>query len=157
MALLKWIGIEAIAQIVRVKVTVIGQLLINLSYLHLKVIIIKKEYILKRPNDWMDQYFGPGHNKGLGITEAGAAESTPQALAVWYASMIGEFMRHKGELFTPWSWKPCMWEVLHLYGRYNKPNYLPSVSSNDTLVGVHATITNNKNMFTSHAFVQSPC
>jgi hypothetical protein len=98
-----------------------------------------KEYIFKRCNQWLDKYMGTGHGVKLGITETGIKAPDANTAAVWYASTLGEFMRNEVELFTPWSWKVGMWEVLHLFARYNKPTIVSAVSAQETLVSAYAT------------------
>ena len=100
-----------------------------------------KEYILERCKEWLDKYMGAGHGVTFGVTETGVSNINASTTAVWYASTIGEFMRHpEMELFSPWSWQPGMWEVLHLFSRYNKDMYVPSVSSDEELVSAYPTI-----------------
>jgi hypothetical protein len=101
---------------------------------------IKKEYVFKRCNDWLAKYMGPNHKVKLGITECGVKSENPNVAAVWYASMLGEFMRHNEvEIFTPWTWRKGMWETLHLFARYNKPTYVETISDNEELVSAYAT------------------
>lgn len=112
-----------------------------------------KEYIFKRCNQWLDKHKGVGHGVKLGITETGIKNpavtanpiaNTANTTAVWYASTLGEFMRNDVELFTPWSWKVGMWEVLHLFARYNKPTLVSAVSAQETLVSAYATKNANQ-------------
>jgi len=89
-----------------------------------------KEYILSRCSDWLTQYMGANHKVTFGVTETGVAITDPNALAVWYASTIGEFMKHSEmEIFSPWTWKTGMWEALHLFSRYDKPWSVAAISS----------------------------
>lgn len=100
-----------------------------------------KEYIFGRCRQWLDQYMGAGHGVTFGVSETGISSINASTTAVWYAGTLGEFMRHpEVELFSPWHWYPAMWEVLHLYSRYNKSMYVPSASSNEELVSAYPTI-----------------
>jgi hypothetical protein len=103
---------------------------------------IKKEYIFERCRTWLNKYFGPDHGITFGVTETGIKKVDPSVTAVWYASNIGEFMRHEVEVFTPWSWREGMWEVLHLFSRYNKNMYVDAVSTNEELISAYPTINN---------------
>ncbi|HEY9155739.1 MAG TPA: glycoside hydrolase family 44 protein, partial [Opitutaceae bacterium] len=80
---------------------------------------ITQEYIFGRCQGWLNQYLGANNGVTFGLTEVGIAVTNAPVASVWYASTIGEFMKHGVEIFTPWSWQPGMWEVLHLYSRYN--------------------------------------
>lgn len=101
-----------------------------------------KEYILKRCQNWMQEHMG--EKRPVGVTETGIESSDANINSIWYGSTIGEFMKQNVEVFTPWSWKNGMWETLHLFARYNQPFYLHANSSNDSLVSVHATISESK-------------
>src|SRR5690606_10096781 len=75
------------------------------------------------------------------VTETGIPWVNANTSAVWYAGMLGEFMRHpEMELFSPWSWQVGMWEVLHLYARYNNTHYLEGNSSDEVSVSAYPTI-----------------
>lgn len=110
---------------------------------------LDREFVFRRVQRWLDQYMGPGHGVRLAVTETGLDTENPNINAVWYASTLGEFMKHDVELFTPWSWKKGMWEVLHLFGRNASPNYLPSTSSNDSLVSAYVTVNARKDTMTA--------
>lgn len=100
-----------------------------------------KEYILQRCREWLDQYMGPGHGVTFGVTEVGIPDVGANAIAVWYAGTLGEFMRQPDmEVFSPWHWYPVMWEVLHLFSRYNKTLYVGSTSSDEEFVSAYPTI-----------------
>lgn len=103
-----------------------------------------KVYIFKRCQEWMKEYMGEDDIRALGITETGIESNDPDINSVWYGSMMGEFMKHNLEFFIPWSWKTGMWETLHLFARYNQKYYLPSTSSNDSIVSVHTSISADK-------------
>ena len=86
----------------------------------------------------------------LGMTETGLNESnTSTTHAVWYASMLGEFMNNEVEIFTPWSWHTGMWEVLHLFSRYNQTTSVESISSNEQNVSVYTTINATNDSLTA--------
>ena len=108
-----------------------------------------KEYIFGRINDWLTQYFGDNHGITLGLTEVGIDNSIDASTtAVWYASTMGEFMKNKVEIFTPWSWKNGMWETLHLFSRYNKNLSVKSESSNEVLVSSYPSVNVAKDSMT---------
>jgi hypothetical protein len=110
---------------------------------------ITKEYIFSRCNDWLAQYLGTAHGVTLGMTETGIDESiAPSVTAVWYASIVGEFMKNGVELFTPWTWKTGMWETLHLLTRYNLTHSVKGNSSNETLVSAYPSINAAKDSMT---------
>jgi hypothetical protein len=101
-----------------------------------------KEYIFERCKDWLVQYIGADHGVTFGVTEIGIPAIDASATAVWYASTLGEFMKHpEMEVFTPWSWYPSMWEVLHLFSRYNKPLFANATSSDEQTVSAYPTVT----------------
>ncbi|MFN8357239.1 MAG: glycoside hydrolase family 44 protein [Spirosomataceae bacterium] len=100
-----------------------------------------KEYIFARCNDWLTAYMGANHGVTLGLTEVGIESADANVTAVWYASTMGEFMKNGVELFTPWSWKPGMWEVLHLFSLYNKTTYVKGESSNETLISAYPSLS----------------
>ena len=107
---------------------------------------LNKEYIFGRCREWLDKYLGVNHGVTLGLTEAGLnSANNANVHAVWYASTLGEFMSNQVEIFTPWSWKPGMWEVLHLFSRYNKANAVEAISNAENLVSAYPTtnITND--------------
>jgi hypothetical protein len=61
---------------------------------------------------------------------------------------MGEFMKNKVEIFTPWSWKAGMWETLHLFSRYNKGTSIKGESSNESLVSAYPSINANQDSMT---------
>lgn len=100
-----------------------------------------REYIFGRCNDWLTQYLGAGHGVTLGLTETGIDNSiSPSVTAVWYASTMGEFIKNNVEIFTPWTWKPGMWETLHLLSRYNRSHSVSGVSDNEALVSAYPSV-----------------
>lgn len=104
---------------------------------------IQTEDIFGRCQTWLDHYMGPDNGVGFGVSETGTQlHNDPNALAVWYASTMGEFMNHGVEYFAPWFWDPGMWETLHLFSRYNKTNSVQAVSSDEQDVSAYATIDN---------------
>ena len=46
-------------------------------------------------------------------------------------------MKNGVEIFTPWSWKPGMWEVMHLTSNYNKSLYCSGTSDSEEKVGIY--------------------
>lgn len=100
-----------------------------------------KEYIFERCNEWLEQYMGTAHGVTFGVSETGVSWVNANTTAVWYAGMLGEFMRHpEMKIFSPWTWQVGMWEVLHLYARYNKTHFVTGNSSDETLVSAYPTI-----------------
>lgn len=101
-----------------------------------------KEYIFERCKTWLTQYIGANHGVTFGLTEAGISNINANTSAVWYASTLGEFMKHpEVEIFTPWTWQAGMWEVLHLFSRYNKDIFVQATSSDEDNVSAYPTIT----------------
>ncbi len=117
---------------------------------------INKEYIFGRINDWLVQYMGANHGVKLGITEMDVnlqetqneTQNIASVRSVWYASMLGEFMKNDVEIFTPWSWQTGMWETLHLFARYNKTHSVLGASSDETFVSAYPTVNANKDSMT---------
>ncbi|MBK9935999.1 MAG: T9SS type A sorting domain-containing protein [Cytophagaceae bacterium] len=102
-----------------------------------------KEYIFGRINGWLDQYLGNTHDRTLALTESGINTEDANLSAIWYASTMGEFMKNGVEIFTPWSWKPGMWEVMHLTSNYNKAQYCSGTSDSDEKVGIYPSKNSN--------------
>ncbi|HYX05978.1 MAG TPA: T9SS type A sorting domain-containing protein [Bacteroidales bacterium] len=44
------------------------------------------------------------------------------------------------EVFTPWTWKNGMFEVLHLFTHFGKPYFIPGTSSDEEYVSVYPNI-----------------
>lgn len=110
---------------------------------------ITKEFIFKRINDWLDKYFGKDHGITLALTETDLGTAgDPMTTALIYASWLGTFMNNGVEIFTPWTWREGMYEVLHLFSRYNHENRVAAVSSNDSLVSAYASVNKDKNGLT---------
>lgn len=107
-----------------------------------------KEYVFGRINDWLTAYLGNNHGVTLGLTEVGIESTDASVTAVWYASTMGEFMKNKVEIFTPWSWKTGMWETLHLFSRYNKSTSIKGESSNESLVSAYPSTNANQDSIT---------
>lgn len=100
-----------------------------------------KEYIFERCKEWLEQYMGEDHGVTFGVSETGISYINSSTTAVWYASTLGEFMKHKEmEIFCPWSWQTGMWEVLHLFSRYNKNAFVSASSSEEEFVSAYPTI-----------------
>ncbi len=110
---------------------------------------IKKEFIFKRINDWLDKYFGEGHGITLALTETTLGKTDDaMTTALIYASWLGTFMDNGVEIFTPWTWHPGMYETVHLFSRYGHKNRIASVSSNDSIVSAYSSITDKQDSMT---------
>jgi hypothetical protein len=110
---------------------------------------IQIEDIFGRAQNWLNQYMGAGNGVSFAISESGLQiQNDPNTLAVWYASTMGEFMKHNVEYFSPWTWDVGMWETLHLYSRYNKANSIQATSSDEFNVSAYATADNNNDSIT---------
>jgi len=101
---------------------------------------ITQEYIFGRCEEWLEEYLGEDHGVTFAVTETGIPVTNAPLASVWYASTMGEFMRHGVEIFTPWSWQPGMWEVLHLYSRYNGSIAVRATSDQENTVSAYATV-----------------
>ena len=108
----------------------------------------QKEYIFKRINNWLIKHFGANHGIGIGMSEFGTQSSDPNINAVLYASLLGTFANNGVELFSPWSWKNGMWEVLHLYCRYAKTTSVKTTSNLEEMVSGYSTINENGDSLT---------
>jgi hypothetical protein len=100
---------------------------------------IQIEDFFGRCASWLNQYMGPNNGVTFAVSETGLQTTDPNVTAVWYASTMGEFMKHGVEYFSPWTWAPGMWETLHLYSRYNLGNSIQASSSDSINVGAYAT------------------
>ena len=105
---------------------------------------LNKEYIFGRCSEWLAKYKGANHGVSFGMTEYGINSSNANVQAVFYASLMGEFMKNKVEVLTPWSWAPGMWETAHLFARNAFEHYLPATSSADQIVSAYPTINGNE-------------
>ena len=102
---------------------------------------ITKEYIFKRVDDWMKKYVGADYKYTFGFTETDfIADMDAMTRALVYASFMGTFMDHGVEIFTPWTWREGMYEVVHLFSRYGKRFRVDSPSSLDSLVSAYTTV-----------------
>ncbi len=101
---------------------------------------ITNEYIFGRCAAWLERYHGANHGVTFGLSEIALPVTNAPLAAIWYASTLGEFMKHGVELFTPWTWQPGMWEVLHLFSRFNGSMSVRADSSKETTVSAYATI-----------------
>jgi hypothetical protein len=101
---------------------------------------LTKEYIFKRINDWLTQYFGDNHGITLGISEWGPSASNPNVCSVVYGSILGTFANNGVEYLTPWNWSTGMWETLHLFSRYAKSFSVSSISSLENTVSAYTTV-----------------
>ncbi|HMH23262.1 MAG TPA: glycoside hydrolase family 44 protein [Puia sp.] len=110
---------------------------------------IQVEDIFGRCQSWLNKYMGMNHGVHFAVSETGInSGNDANLLAVWYASTMGEFMKHGVEFFTPWTWGAGMWETLHLYSRYNKGTSVSAVSSDEPDVGSYATVNNTNDSVT---------
>ncbi len=100
---------------------------------------LRQEYIFQRCNDWLEKYIGPDHGVGLGVSEIGIKGDNPNVTAVWYASTLGVFADEGVELFTPWSWKTGMWEVLHLFSNNTREFKVASSTLPADVVNAYAS------------------
>jgi hypothetical protein len=107
-----------------------------------------REYIFARCRQWLDQYLGPDHGVTLGVTEMGVNGDNPNVTAVWYASTLGVFADEGVELFTPWTWKVGMWEVLHLFSRYHQAIRVQATSDRTQNVSAYASLSADMNDMT---------
>ena len=103
---------------------------------------LNKEYIFKRINDWLTQYFGIESGITCSVSEwsPASSESNPNVTSVVYASHLGTFANNGVELFTPWTWFNGMWETLHLFSRYAKGYSVSSTSSIENTVSAYTTV-----------------
>ncbi len=62
--------------------------------------------------------------------------------------MMGEFINHGVEYFSPWNWDTGMWETLHLFSRYNKSINVQATSSDEQNVSAYTTVNNNNDSVT---------
>jgi hypothetical protein len=106
---------------------------------------ITKEYIFARCRTWLNTYLGANHGVGLAVTEMGIQGDNPNVTAVWYASTLGVFADEGVELFTPWTWKTGMWEVLHLFSRFSQDTRCQASSDNEALVSGYASVGQDSN------------
>ena len=111
-------------------------------------VTITKEYIFKRCNDWLEAYMGTDHGVTLSVTETGINGDNPNVTASWYASTLGEFAKQGVEVFTPWTWKTGMYEVIHLFSRYSKPLFVNGTSSEELYVSAYPTISADNDSMT---------
>jgi len=101
---------------------------------------LKKEYIFKRINDWLMEYFGENHGITCGISEWGPSNSDPNIGSVVYGSLLGTFANNGVEYLTPWNWQVGMWETLHLFSRYSKSYSVSSISSLENTVSAYTSL-----------------
>jgi hypothetical protein len=109
---------------------------------------INKEYLFERCREWLNEYMGEGHGVKFGVTETGIALDNPNVTAVWYASTLGEFMKNDVEIFSPWTWRKGMWEVLHLFSRYNKPISVNAESGDETYISAYPSVSADNDSLT---------
>jgi hypothetical protein len=110
---------------------------------------INREFIFERCREWLVKYIGSGHGVTFSLSETSTASGTPVNVnATWYASMLGEFMKQGVEIFTPWDWKPGMYEILHLFTRFNHDSYLDAVSSDELNISAYTTVNKQADSMT---------
>jgi hypothetical protein len=109
---------------------------------------ITKEYLFERCNEWLKKYLGADHGVTLSVTEMDIQSSNANLNAVWYASTLGVFADQGVEIFTPWSWKSGMYEVLHLFRRYGKTIRVLAGSNDETSVSAYASMNNSSDSLT---------
>lgn len=109
-----------------------------------------KEFIMERVRRWLRQYMGDDHGVTFSVTECGAIyHDNASVNAVWYASHLGEFARQPDvEVFTPWEWYPGQYEVLHLFTRFMKSNYVKSSSDLDSMLSAYGSINDSEDSMT---------
>jgi alpha-L-arabinofuranosidase len=90
----------------------------------------------------------PNHGVTLGVTEMGIKGDNPNVTAVWYASTLGVFADEGVELFTPWTWKTGMWEVLHLFSRYHQAVRVQASSNQEAMVSAYASTNADRDTMT---------
>lgn len=101
---------------------------------------LKNEYIFKRIEGWLNKHFGENHGIGIGMSEFGTNSNDVNGNAILYASILGTFANNGVELFTPWSWKTGMWEILHLFSRNAKTTSIETISSNEETYSAYSSI-----------------
>jgi len=101
---------------------------------------LKKEYIFKRINDWLNEEFGSNHGITAGVSEWSPGPSEPNLVSVIYASHLGTFANNGVELFSPWNWFTGMWETLHLFSRNAKEYSVSSTSSLENTVSAYTSV-----------------
>jgi VCBS repeat-containing protein len=98
------------------------------------------EYIFGHVEEWLDEHFGPGHGITIGSTEGGLEDRSPMVNALWYASVLGTFVDHGIEVFTPWYWAAQDWEVVHLFSRYGQSIRVQSTSTYEEMVSAYSSV-----------------
>ena len=110
-----------------------------------------KECVFQRIRDWLTEYMGSNNGVTLSLSEFGAvdgASGNSSAIAVMYASMLGEFAAAGDvEIFTPWTWYKGMFETMHLFTHYAKTQSLAPVNG-DSLLTAYTTLNAAKDSMT---------
>ncbi|MDR7210685.1 glycoside hydrolase family 44 protein [Flavobacterium piscis] len=110
---------------------------------------IKKQYIFKRIDGWLNEHFGANHGITTGISEWGTGSSSnPSLESVIYASHLGTFANNGVELFSPWNWSVGMWETLHLFSKNAKKYSVSSVSTAENTVSAYSSISDAADQMT---------
>lgn len=103
---------------------------------------LTKQYIFKRINDWVDQYFGANSGITVGLSEWGTmtTNSNPNIESVIYADHLGTFANNGVDFFSPWNWSVGMWETLHLFSKNAKKYSVSSTSSLENTVSAYSSV-----------------
>jgi hypothetical protein len=109
---------------------------------------IRREYIFARCRTWLNQYLGQDHGVTFSVSEMGINGNDPDVTAVWYASTLGVFADEGVEIFTPWTWKTGMWEVLHLFSRYAQEIRVATSSPPNATVSAYASLNQTSDSLT---------
>jgi hypothetical protein len=99
-----------------------------------------KEYVMERSRRWLAKYMGANNNVGFSVSEHGSLTGSANAIALWYASVLGTFADQGATIFTPWDWYPGQWEVLHLFSNYAKSIRVLSTSGLDSMVSAYSSV-----------------
>jgi hypothetical protein len=98
-------------------------------------------FTFERVRRWMVQHLG--EERPTALTEFGSmkAGGDVNVRNAFYASLLGTFADHGGEILTAWDWYPGWWEVLHLFSRHAQAIRVKSRSSDDTLLSAYSSIS----------------
>ena len=109
---------------------------------------LKKQYIFKRFDNWLNEHFGANHGITAGLSEWSPGPSEPNLVSVIYASHLGTFANNGVELFTPWIWFTGMWETLHLFSKNAKNYSVSSTSSLENTVSAYTSVNETADSMT---------
>jgi hypothetical protein len=99
-----------------------------------------REYVMERSRRWLAKYMGANNNVGFSVSEHGSLTGSANAIALWYASVLGTFADQGATIFTPWDWYPGQWEILHLFSNYAKSIRVLSTSGLDSMVSAYSSV-----------------